>query len=125
MRDSFQLQSLGNDELIASLVAIVDKDNSLTADLLAYLAECDDRQLHLDLGFPSLFAYCTESLGFCESKAGRRITAARVCRRFPEAFALVAEGKLHLSALCSLKHHLTPDNASELFALCEIGRAHV
>src|SRR5262249_37444483 len=44
--------------------------------------------------------------------------AARVCRRFPEAFALVASGKLHLSALCSLKPHLEPDNAGELFELC-------
>jgi hypothetical protein len=57
------------------------------ADLLAHLAECDERRLHLDLGFASLFAYCTKSLGFCEATAWRRITAARVCRRFPEAFA--------------------------------------
>jgi len=70
------------------------------------------------LGFPSLFAYCTESLGFCEATAWRRITAARVCRRFPQAFALVSRGSLHLSALCALKPHLNADNANELFELC-------
>ena len=86
--------------------------------MLAHLAECDERRLHVDLGFPSLFAYCIESLGFCEATAWRRITAARMCRRFPEAFALVACGSLHLSALCSLKPYLEPDNAGELFELC-------
>jgi len=118
MTNHFQLGSLGNDELLASLSNLVAKDRRVTADLLAHLAECDERRLHLDLGFASLFAYCTESLGFCEATAWRRITAARVCRRFPEAFALVASGKLHLSALCSLKPHLDPDNAGELFELC-------
>src|SRR5262249_51586137 len=89
-----------------------------TADLLAHLAECDERRLHLDLGFPSLFAYCTESLGFCEATAWRRITAARVCRRFPQAFAMISSSSLHLSALCALKPHLNADNANELFELC-------
>ena len=118
MSNRYRLESLGNDELLASLSAMVGKDNAVTADLLAHLAECDERRLHLDLGFPSLFAYCTESLGFCEATAWRRISAARVCRRFPEAFALVASGSVHLSALCSLKPHLSPENASELFRLC-------
>src|SRR5262245_7336404 len=118
MTDRLQLGSLGNDELLASLSAIIGKDNGLTADLLAHLGECDERRLHLDLGFPSLFAYCTESLGFCEATAWRRITAARVCREFPEAFARVEDGRLHLSALCALSAHLTPENAHELFELC-------
>ena len=50
MTDRFQLGSLGNDELLASLSAIIGKDNGVTADLLAHLAECDERRLHLDLG---------------------------------------------------------------------------
>ena len=37
-----------------------------------------------------LFAYCVEALGFCKSSAGRRIAAARVCRKYPVAFARVA-----------------------------------
>ena len=54
----------------------------------------------------------------CESSAGRRIAAARVCRQFPEAFALVAKGGLHISALCSLKPYVNGENATELFELC-------
>jgi len=82
------------------------------------LAELDERQLFLDLGFASLFEYCVESLGLCESTAGRHIAAARVCRNHPEVFALVASGALHASALSLLRKHLTPENAAELFELC-------
>jgi hypothetical protein len=83
------------------------------------LAEIEDRMLHLELGFASLFAYCVEALGMSEGAAGRRVAAARVCRRFPEAFECVARGDLHLSALCALSPHLDPANASELFEVCQ------
>ena len=109
---------LGNDELLAGLSGLVRRGNELTADLLAHLAEMYERRLHLQLGFPSLFAYCIESLGLSESAAGRRIAAAKVCRKFPEVFARVASGDLHLSALCSLAPHLNRENAAELFEVC-------
>jgi hypothetical protein len=86
--------------------------------LLAHLAELDQRRLYLDLGFPSLHAYCTSALGMCESTAGRRITAARVCRKFPEVLARVAKGELHLSAVCSMSPHLDWNNAPELIDVC-------
>src|SRR3978361_663402 len=103
MRDRYRLQGLRDDQLLAALSAIVGKGNQVTADLLAHLAEVDERHLYAELGFPSLWAYCVESLGLCESSAGRRIAAARVCRQFPEAFALVASGALPISALCMLQ----------------------
>src|SRR5450432_400326 len=118
MRDRYRLEGLRDDQLLAALSAIVVKGNQATADLLAHLAELDERQLCAELGFPSLWAYCVESLGLCESSAGRRIAAARVCRQFPEAFALVAKGELHISALCSLKPHVNRENATDLFTLC-------
>src|SRR5450432_1644805 len=118
MGNRYQLRSVGNVELLAELSALVARQNDLTGDLLAHLAELDERRLHLDLGHPSLFAYCTESLALSEPAAGRRIAAARVCRRFPEAFELVARGELHLSALCALGKHIDTSNATELFSVC-------
>jgi 5-methylcytosine-specific restriction endonuclease McrA len=109
---------LMDDQLLEALSAIVGMGNQVTADLLAHLAEVDERQLYAELGFPSLWTYCVESLGLCESSAGRRIAAARVCRQFPEGFALVANGDLHISALCLLKQHVNRENATELFELC-------
>jgi len=114
----YRLKSLADDELLAGLSSIALRRNQITAEFLAYLAELDERQLFLDLGFASLFEYCVEALGLCESTAGRHIAAARVCRHHPEVFALVASGALHASALSLLRKHLTPENAAELFAQC-------
>ena len=109
---------MGDDELLAALAGLVRRGNELLAELLAHLAELDQRRLFLDLGFPSLHAYCTTALGMCESSAGRRITAARVCRKYPDMLARVAKGDLHLSALCSMSPHLDWNNAPELTEIC-------
>ena len=113
-----RLGTIADDELLTALSTLVRRSNQITAEFLVHLAELDARQLFLALGFSSLFEYCTVSLGLSESAAGRRTVAARLGRVYPEAFALVASGALHLSALCSLKQHLNPANAAELFALC-------
>ena len=118
MGQQYRLRALANEELLAALSSIVRRGNEITAELLAHLAELDERQLFLELGFPSLFAYCVEALGLCEATAGRRVAAVRVCRLYPEAFARVASGELHVSALCLLKQYLNPENASELFEAC-------
>jgi len=118
MREEGQVRALGDDELLAALLSLVRRDNELLAELLAHLAELDQRRLYLDLGFPSLHAYCTTALGMCESTALRRITAARVCRKFPDVLSRVAKGELHLSAVCSMSPHLDWNNAPELIGLC-------
>ena len=115
MSDRYRLVALGNDQLVAALAELVQRENDALSDLLAHLAELDERRPYLDLGFTSLFAYCTEALGFCKSSAGRRITAARVCRKYPDAFARVAKGELRLSVLSALNQYLNPENATELF----------
>jgi hypothetical protein len=118
MNDRYRLGGLEDDQLLAALSGLVRRENDSLSDLLAHLAELDERALCIALGYSSLFAYCTEALGFCKSSAGRRIAAARVCRDFPEAFARVANGELQLSVLCALRPHLNAENASELFAAC-------
>jgi hypothetical protein len=113
----YRLKSLADDELSAGLASSVGRRNQITAEFLAYLAELDERQPFLDLGFASLFEYCVEALGLCESTARRHIAAKRVCRNHPQAFGLVASGALHASALSLLGKHLTPEHAGELFEL--------
>jgi hypothetical protein len=103
---------------MAALSVLVQLENDALSDLLAHLAELDERRLYLDLGFTSLFAYCTEALGFCKSSAGRRIAVARVCKRYPDAFARVGRGELQLSVLSLLGPHLNAENAAELFEAC-------
>ncbi len=118
MGDRYSLRGVGDDQLLASLIALVRRGNALTAEVLAHLAEVDERQLYADAGFSSLFAYCTEKLGMCESMAGRHIAAARVGRKYPYVFAQVACGALSLSALCAMAPRLNLENAAELFEAC-------
>ena len=118
MNDQCRLGRLGNSELLAGLSALVRQSNELTAQVLAHLVELEERMLHLELGFASVFSYCVEALGMSEGAAGRRVAAARVCRRFSAAFEHVARGQLHLCALCALAPHLTADNATELLDAC-------
>lgn len=97
---------------------MLKRDSATKADLLGHLAEIDERELHLELGYSSLFKYCVEGFGMSEPSAGRCIAAARVGRRFPQVFELMASGALHQSALCALSPHLDESNAAELFEAC-------
>ena len=119
MSNQYRLVELGNSQLLAGLSELVRQSSELSAHLLAHLVELEERKLHLELGFSSLFAYCVEALGMSEGSAGRRIAATRVCGRFPEAFERIARGELHLCARCALAPHLNEENAAGLFDACQ------
>src|SRR5204862_5913984 len=119
MSNQYRLVNLGNAELVAGLTELIQQCSALTAQLLAHLVELDERKLHLELGFSSLFAYCVVGLGMSEGTAGRRVTAVRVCRRFRGVFERIARGELHLCGLCALAPYLSNENAIELFEECK------
>jgi hypothetical protein len=84
--------------------------------MLAHISEVDARRLYLPAAYPSMYEYCVGALHMSEDMALKRIQAARVARRFPAAFVMLADGRLHLSGLVLLAPHLTPANHSELLA---------
>src|SRR5258705_942519 len=110
----YALAHLSDAALLRELAALVAGDRITTASLLAHIAEVDARRLYVPAGYPSMFTYCVEELRWSEDAAERRIKAARAARRFPALLATLAEGQLHLAAVCLLAPHLTPDNADEL-----------
>jgi hypothetical protein len=111
-----ELTHLSDDALLRRVSTLTARGCVLTASLLAHLSEVDARKLYLALGHPSMFAYAVEGLRFSESAAYRRIHAARAARKFPRLFTIVAEGRLHLAAVCMLAPHLTEANFEELVA---------
>jgi hypothetical protein len=96
---------------------VLTRDRSLTAELLHVLAEVDRRRLWAEAGYSSLYAFCVGELGFSEDAAFKRMRAARLARRFPIVLDMVADGRLHLSALVLLHPHITSRNATELLSL--------
>jgi 5-methylcytosine-specific restriction endonuclease McrA len=74
------------------------------------LAELDARRLYLGQGCSSMFTYCTQVLHLAEHAAFNRIEVARATRRYPVILELLADGRIHLSAVRLLAPHLTEAN---------------
>src|SRR2546425_2917679 len=111
---SYSLSHLSDRDLLRNLACLVARDRNTTAELLAHVAEVDARRLYLPAGFPSMFLYCVHELHLSEDAASKRIQAARTARQFPAIFELLADGRLHLTAVNLLAPYLTPENANAL-----------
>jgi 5-methylcytosine-specific restriction endonuclease McrA len=111
---SYTLDHVTDDVLLRNLAELVGRDRIGTATLLAHIGEVDARQLYVGAGYPSMHAYCVEELRLSEDSAYKRIRAARAARQFPAIFPAVADGRLHLAAVCLLASHLTAVNSEEL-----------
>ncbi len=112
----YSLSHLSDQVLLRDLAGLVAQDRVTTAALLAHLAEVDARRLYAPAGYPSIHAWCVGKLRLSEDSAAKRIQAARAARRFPAIFPMVAEGRLHLSAVGLLAPHFTQETAGELLA---------
>jgi 5-methylcytosine-specific restriction endonuclease McrA len=106
--ESFRV--LTDEQLLAQVPILVQRERTATTELIACLAEFDSRQLYRGQGYPSLYDYCTRALHLSEKEAYSRITAARTVQRFGIALNLLADGALTLTNLTLLAPHLTPDN---------------
>src|SRR3989442_1839238 len=111
---AYTLTHLSDAVLLHDLAALVARDRLTTAMLLAHVAEVDARRLYVPAGYPSMHAYCVDELRLSEAATAKRIQAARAARRSPALFTALAEGKLHLAAVCLLAPHLSQEDADEL-----------
>ena len=112
----YSLTHVPDPTLLRELRTLVAQDRATTALLLAHLSEVDARRLYAPAGFPSMFAWCVEELHLSEETACKRIRAARAARQFPAVYSLLADGRLHLTAVVLLAPYLTPENADDLLA---------
>lgn len=96
------LRSLSDDELLKRLAHFVGQSRRTEADLIAHLAEVDERRLYAREASPSMFAYCTDVLHLSEHEAYLRISIARASRKHPQLLSMLAAGRLHLSGAAEL-----------------------
>ncbi|BDG10374.1 hypothetical protein [Anaeromyxobacter paludicola] len=106
--------ALSDRALLDALTFLVRREREATADFVAHLAEVDARRLYRDHACPSMHAYCVNVLHLSDEAAYKRINAARAARRFPVILEMLADGRLHLSAVCLLAQHLTEENHGAL-----------
>ena len=105
---------LADSSLLEGLTTHLAREHASLAEVLADLAEVDERRLYLGDAYPSMSTWCVGKLHFSEQAAHKRLNAARAARRFPAIFEAVADGRLHLSAVVLLASKLTEENAEEL-----------
>ena len=114
MQSKHDLKTIDDDELLRRLAAFLAGSRTTEADLVAHIGEVDARRLYAREATPSLFAYCTERLHLSEAEACLRIAAARASREHPLILTMLADGRLHLSAIAKLAPHLTPESREVL-----------
>jgi hypothetical protein len=108
------LTELSSDVITTRLSELRSSERLSLVEFLWYLGEMDRRRSYLDLGYPSLFAYCTDALGLPKASAFRRTTSARLLSRFPIAAEYLADGRLCLTTFVLLKDVLQEVNHRDL-----------
>ncbi len=114
MHEKRPLQSIPDDDLLRRLAELMRQSRRVEADIVAHIAEVDERRLYAREAFPSMFAYCTDVLHLSEAEAYLRISAARASREHPMLLTMLADGRLHLTAIAKLAPRLTRENRDGL-----------
>ncbi len=114
MQEKRLLQSIPDDELLHRLAELMGQSRRVEADIVAHIAEVDERRLYAREALPSMFAYCTDVLHLSEAEAYLRIAAVRASREHPLLLNMLADGRLHLTAIAKLAPHLTRENREGL-----------
>ena len=93
------LKKLSHHQLDQKLKSLAQKERELLAEIILHIQECDRRRLHLELGYPNLFSYLTEGIGYSAGAAQRRIDAARLSKEIPEVLEKLESGSLNLNQI--------------------------
>lgn len=104
------LRSLSDSQIVSGSKAARAQEHSGMLSSLGFIVETERRKIHLKTGCSSLFDYCIRELGYSESQAMRRITAARCIVKCPQAFAPLLANEINLSTLSRVSKILTPEN---------------
>ena len=111
IRQDLELKSVSNETVLGEFKALCRTEREQQAKFLAYLNTIEERKLFALEGYSSLFRYLVEHFHYSEASALKRIQVARLSRRFPKVYSLLAEGGVSLSALERIAPHLTQENA--------------
>ncbi len=108
------LKALSDRELVSRLQSLVEKEKSLTLEIVSHLVEVARRGLHLAKGYGSLYEYCRGELGYTDASAWRRARAAQAILRCPEAWERLIEGRVTLCALGRVQGFITAPVLEEI-----------
>jgi hypothetical protein len=96
------LQTLNDQELIASFQQAVKNERKIMHLVVLHIQEINRRGLHL-VKYGSLFDYLVKDLKYSSASAQRRIMAARLLNEVPSVAAKLETGELNLSQIGELQ----------------------
>ena len=91
------LKLIGDADLLKQTLDLAIEEKRITLLLIEYLREIERRMLFAEMGFGSLYEFCTQHLGLSEGAAYRRIAAMHLIRDVPLAKTSIQNGKISLS----------------------------
>jgi hypothetical protein len=109
-----RFSDLSDDALTGRLLEICKAERGMLVECLRCLVEVEQRRTALAQGFPSLFSYCTDVLGYSNASAYRRTTAARLLARFPVVGDYLSDGRLNLTNLVELRQVLDEEHVVQI-----------
>ncbi|WP_413582054.1 HNH endonuclease [Bdellovibrio sp. HCB288] len=90
---------ISNQEVLNRLKKLAHTERKITHLILWHLVEVENRKLHLELGYASLFKYLTMHLKYSEDAAYRRMQAAKLFKKVPTVEKALETGELNLTQL--------------------------
>jgi len=106
----FVLKDRSNQQLLDGAKHLTGRHRTVTAHLVAHLAEIYARKLHVAERFSYLGDYCVAALGMSEDEGHRRAHAAALAYKYPMILDMLFEGSIHLSTLRIIGKCLTSQN---------------
>ena len=110
-----------NTELLQKTKALVKIEQKTTYQVLKHLEQIEKRKAFCQLGFSSLFLYCTKSLKYSEKEAYYRINSMRLMRTDKKIEKKIEKQDLSLTKAARLQTQKRQQNLSkqETFELVE------
>lgn len=96
------IRQASDHELMSNFEFLVKTERKITHQVLQCILEIENRKLHLDRGYSSLFDFMVKGHGYSESAAYRRIQSARLLRQVPEISKSIESGSLSLTQVSQL-----------------------
>jgi hypothetical protein len=84
-------------QIVEKLKQLVANERKLTAEIIEHIQKIEALKIHLQMGFPTLFSFLTEHIGYSPASAQRRIDASRLLTSVPEVSDDIKLGRINLS----------------------------
>ena len=117
-----ELTTLTNQELTASLKTLTGNEREVIVKILFHLIELEKRRSFRELGYSSLYDYCTRALKYSEGSACRRIRASEVLRDNPEVEPLLLSGELNLATISTAAKKIETQEITVADIVCKTKR---